>query len=110
MEVVEYHAFVPKRPGPGVQLYEEPRLENVDRWSRIRCPHCQWQPTRASRWHCSECPVPEGLLQGCGTVWNTFDTRGRCPGCQHQWRWTSCHACYGWSPHDDWYDDESDEA
>jgi hypothetical protein len=47
---------------------------------------------------------PEFFTGGCGTVWNTFDTRGRCPGCSHQWTWTRCFACDGWSPHDDWYE------
>ena len=41
----------------------------------------------------------------CGTAWNTFATRGRCPGCAHQWRWTSCLRCDQWSPHGDWYEE-----
>ena len=40
---------------------------------------------------------------GCNMSWNTFDTKGRCPGCSHQWRHTSCLKCQAWSPHDDWY-------
>lgn len=70
---------------------------------RIRCPLCKWEPRRSSVWTCWECPVPEGLARGCGTSWHTFDTGGRCPGCQHQWRWTICLACGCWSPHADWY-------
>ena len=35
--------------------------------------------------------------------WNTFATRGLCPGCQHQWRYTSCLECAAWSLHEDWY-------
>lgn len=101
-----YRTLMRRPPGTGTDVEEESRVEDVDRWSRIRCPHCQWQPDRASRWQCSECREPEGLLHGCGTVWNTFQTRGRCPGCQHQWRWTSCPACSQWAPHDDWYEAE----
>lgn len=62
---------------------------------RIRCPRCAWQPRRRDRWIC----VPE-----CGTSWNTFDTRGRCPGCGRQWLETACLACGRWSPHLDWYE------
>jgi hypothetical protein len=71
--------------------------------ARIRCPLCKWEPRHSALWTCADCPVPEGLASGCGTSWHTFDTRGRCPGCQHQWRWTMCLACGRRSPHADWY-------
>lgn len=77
-------------------------------FERIRCPLCQWQPTAASRWYCSDCDFPEFFHGGCGAFWNTFETRGVCPGCRHQWRWTSCLRCAGWSPHEDWYADKND--
>jgi hypothetical protein len=109
MSQLDYHAFVPRRPRPGVDIVEEPRLDDRDAWARIRCPQCEWQPRRSSRWSCSECPDPEGFWGGCHTSWNTFETRGRCPGCQHQWRWTSCLSCAGWSLHDDWYTGEAEE-
>lgn len=70
---------------------------------RIRCPLCAWEPRHSDRWTCWDCPVPEGLAHGCGTTWHTFDTGGRCPGCQHQWTWTTCLACGRWSRHVDWY-------
>lgn len=75
---------------------------------RIRCPLCMWQPGRSSLWYCVDTGHPEYFFDACGTGWNTFDTRGRCPGCLHQWRWTSCLACAGWSLHEDWY--EKDDA
>jgi hypothetical protein len=53
---------------------------------------------------CSSCGHPEYFDGGCGTTWNTFTTRGLCPGCGHQWRWTTCLACHGWSRHEDWYE------
>lgn len=87
--------FIPKvRPHQG-ERYE---------YSRIRCPLCQWQPSKSSLWACESFGTPEPYFGGCGAMWNTFETRGECPGCAHRWQWTSCHRCYGWSLHEDWYD------
>src|SRR5262245_14567879 len=69
----------------------------------IRCPRCAWRPEASSRWCCAWIDTPEPYFNSCGTVWNTFSTKGRCPGCQHQWQWTSCLRCSQWSPHADWY-------
>ena len=84
-----------------------PATENVDddAYAGIRCPYCKWRPTRDSVWTCWDCDHPEYFYNGCGTDWNTFDTRGVCPTCRHQWQWTSCHACYLWSRHEDWYEE-----
>jgi hypothetical protein len=71
--------------------------------SRIRCPLCRWQPDAGSLWECGDCGYPEYFFGGCGATWNTFDTRGLCPGCGHQWRWTACLSCEVWSLHEDWY-------
>lgn len=76
--------------------------------SRIRCPICKWRPEASSRWQCNDCGNPEFFFGGCGTVWNTFDTHGLCPGCGHQWRWTGCLDCHQWSPHEEWYTKEAD--
>ena len=76
---------------------------------RIRCPACGWQPDKSARWLCVETGAPEHFSPGCGTAWNTFDTRGRCPGCSHQWQWTACLHCSAWARHDDWYTPEEDE-
>jgi hypothetical protein len=65
---------------------------------RIRCPLCKWVPRKHDRWSCA-----------CGHVWNTFDTRGVCPGCSHAWRDTQCLGCHRWSKHDDWYVDDPAE-
>jgi len=64
---------------------------------RIYCPKCEWAPGPADRWSCSP---------GCGYVWNTFETHGKCPGCAKQWEYTQCLACLATSLHDDWYHDE----
>lgn len=80
--------------------------EDSTDFHRIRCPRCRWQPSASSLWFCADCGFPEYYFGGCGTAWNTFTTRGMCPGCGHQWRWTSCLACHGWSLHEDWYERE----
>ena len=67
---------------------------------KIWCPHCEWRPGPHDRWMC----VP-----GCRTVWNTFETRGRCPGCARQWQTTCCLACARWSLHEAWYHVEPPE-
>ncbi len=72
--------------------------------ARIRCPHCRWQPRRNSIWTCLPIGYPEFLAHGCGHSWNTFDTRGLCPGCSHQWLNTSCLACGQWALYEDWYE------
>jgi len=76
-------------------------------FSRIRCPLCKWQPKPSHRWFCAPCGHPEYFADGCGASWNTFSTRGRCPGCEHQWRWTACLNCAGWSRHDAWYEEQA---
>ena len=82
--------------------------DEQERFARIRCPHCRWRPTSYDQWWCASCPEPEGFYGGCGATWNTFDTGGLCPGCKHQWKWTSCLECEEWSLHMDWYSDSSD--
>jgi hypothetical protein len=79
--------------------------EEDEAFKGIRCPLCAWQPDASSRWCCEPADSPEPFFPGCRTVWNTFVTGGRCPGCSHQWSWTSCLRCHGWSLHADWYDE-----
>jgi len=62
---------------------------------RIRCPRCAWEPGPHDLWMCI-----------CLHTWNTFDTRGLCPGCGRKWTETQCLRCGEWSRHEDWYDDE----
>ena len=61
---------------------------------RIYCPACEWAPSASDRWICAP---------GCRTIWNTFETRARCPGCSKQWLVTVCHACDVSSLHERWY-------
>jgi hypothetical protein len=79
-------------------------IEDDEGLSGIRCPRCAWRPDASSRWRCAWVDTPEPYFDSCGTVWNTFSTKGRCPGCHHQWQWTSCLRCSQWSPHSDWYE------
>lgn len=88
-----------KKPAPT----SESRIDEHPDFNRIRCPLCKWRPKPTHRWFCAPCDQPEFFLAGCGTRWNTFATRGRCPGCGHQWRWTACLNCAGWSLHQEWY-------
>jgi len=78
-------------------------------FSGIRCPLCAWRPLLSSRWMCDCHGTPEPPFTSCGTQWNTFATRGWCPGCSHRWQWTSCLRCHQPSLHDDWYDDDEDD-
>lgn len=65
----------------------------------IRCPKCRWNPRATDRWMCL-----------CGHTWNTFDTRGKCPGCSHQWNETMCLSCLEWSEHVTWYEKDNPET
>lgn len=58
----------------------------------IRCPKCKWTPRTMCRWSCK-----------CEHQWNTFDTHGLCPGCEHQWESAACLQCGAMSPHSEWY-------
>jgi hypothetical protein len=83
--------------------------ETADSFSRIRCPLCRWQPRASNRWYCADAGFPEFYAGGCGTAWNTFATRGVCPGCRHRWRWTTCLRCYKNSLHEDWYAEKKED-
>jgi len=90
-------------------VIEKWRADDVNTPQRIRCPHCEWQPDASSRWVCWSGTGPEPPFTGCGTSWQTFSTGGKCPGCAHQWQWTSCLRCGEWSLHEDWYEDGSED-
>src|SRR5690349_13772557 len=94
--------FFRKTPESEKFLAEKEQKDATD-FSRVRCPLCYWQPTVSSLWFCSDCGHPEYFFGACGTVWNTFETGGICPGCNHQWKFTSCLRCGVFSPHEDWY-------
>jgi hypothetical protein len=66
----------------------------------IHCPACTYRPRPEDRWDC---------LPRCGTLWNTFWTRGVCPGCGIEWPKTQCPSCGVLSPHKAWYHDPIDQ-
>ena len=77
------------------------QLRQDEGHGRIRCPKCGWEPSRDDRWSCGP--------DGCGHVWNTFDTRGRCPSCDRHWQDTCCLRCGQWSDHESWYEPAREE-
>ncbi len=90
-------AKAPRRDGDDSEsdvgaLLDDP-TRDADRTPRIRCPKCRWTPSAHDHWQCT-----------CLHIWNTFDTRGRCPACTRQWHDTMCLRCTQWSPHEEWYE------
>lgn len=64
---------------------------------QIICPNCGWGSDGLAHWRCE-----------CGYLWNTFETRGKCPKCSKQWADTSCPRCSIFSPHEAWYKSNGD--
>lgn len=88
---------------------EKIRHDEDDSLQGIRCPLCAWRPSPRDLWCCLRLSdSPEPPFPSCGTFWNTFSTHGKCPGCRHQWTWTTCFQCHEWSLHADWYEDDHD--
>jgi hypothetical protein len=85
------------------------KLDDLEFFVGVRCPLCRWQPGASDMWFCEGTGTPEKFTDGCGTRWNTFATRGRCPGCAHQWSWTVCLRCGGWSLHEEWYEEREQD-
>jgi predicted amidophosphoribosyltransferase len=106
--MVTFLLLKPEAPKTGVIEFIE-RLRETAKRHRVRCPSCGWQPAPSSRWSCVPTGAPEHFPDGCGAAWHTFETRGRCPGCSHQWRYTACLQCHAWAKHDDWYTVEDDD-
>lgn len=96
--------FLKDNRAPTEIIVDDVEQDEDDQIHGIRCPHCRWRPSSSDRWCCECAFTPEPPFNSCGTSWNTFETRGRCPGCQHQWKWTSCIRCHKWSLHEAWYE------
>jgi hypothetical protein len=88
-----FSAFRPSKPPPQRRL-SAAEIEKIfgPELPGIRCPKCRWKPRTEYRWSCK-----------CEHQWNTFDTRGLCPGCGYQWESTACPQCGEMSPHSEWY-------
>jgi len=65
------------------------------RRAAIACPACGVSPYVGIAWSCGP--------DGCGGVFDTFETRGKCPHCAAQFGWTACPACRKVSAHRAWY-------
>lgn len=61
----------------------------------VACPGCGYVPGPFDRWVCAP--------DGCGSLWDTFTTGGRCPECGAQFAWTVCPACGKTYSHRAWY-------
>ena len=85
------------KQGGRFQFDEKGQLKEEDSTGGggVRCPKCRWKPQAHDRWMCH-----------CLHAWNTFDTRGKCPGCGHQWNQTMCLSCFKWSEHEAWYESQ----
>jgi hypothetical protein len=103
--VAPLHMLLRDNRAPDSIPVDSTERDDEDLFSGIRCPLCGWRPTASSVWSCDCSGTPEPSFQACGTVWNTFSTHGRCPGCSHQWQWTSCLRCGEPSLHEAWYEE-----
>jgi hypothetical protein len=61
----------------------------------IACPECTYAPTVGTLWTCAP--------DGCGGLFDTFETQAHCPHCQAEFAWTMCPACGKASAHQAWY-------
>jgi Zn-dependent protease len=52
------------------------------------CPQCKAAPPLGNFWRCA-----------CGTMFDTFETGGRCPKCARSYQGTACNECGKMSPH-----------
>lgn len=59
----------------------------------VACPSCAWIPDGRRRWQCDEC----------ARLFDTFETRARCPGCGRTFEETWCPECHQASPHAYWW-------
>ena len=61
----------------------------------VACPGCGYVPTAGDRWMCAP--------DGCGALWDTFETGARCPDCGAKFVWTACPGCHRAFRHQSWY-------
>ena len=58
----------------------------------LRCPGCGWVPFALDAWKCKEC----------GFVWDSFQTDGVCPRCDHAHDEAACVRCRRIFPNRQW--------
>jgi hypothetical protein len=68
------------------------REEQIPRRNGFACPSCRMAPPVGARWKCGHC----------GQLFDTFETRAKCPGCGVQYAATMCLHCKTQHPMNDW--------
>jgi Zn-dependent protease len=76
------------------------RLERLPRHGHCACPNCGESAPAGEFWQCGHC----------GTKFDTFVTRGRCPGCGAWYLETACPHCQASNHVDGWYRPEGGEG
>jgi predicted amidophosphoribosyltransferase len=61
----------------------------------VACPACGTPPLVGAMWSCGP--------DGCGFLFDTFETKARCPKCEAHFAVTWCPTCGKPSPHRAWY-------
>jgi Zn-dependent protease len=69
------------------------RLEQLPRRWGCACPACEKSPPRGQFWMCEHCQ----------SKFDTFATRGRCPGCGAWFLETTCPHCHATNHIDGWF-------
>jgi Zn-dependent protease len=68
------------------------RREKMPRRAGFACPSCKVAPPLGALWRCSKC----------SQSFDTFETRGKCPGCEAQYPITMCGECRRQYPMQEW--------
>ncbi|MGA2635366.1 MAG: site-2 protease family protein [Terracidiphilus sp.] len=68
------------------------RQEKIPRREGFACPSCRMAPPVGARWKCGHC----------GQLFDTFETRAKCPGCGVQYDTTMCLHCREQHPMNEW--------
>lgn len=64
---------------------------------RVMCPSCAWIPDGKDHWGCEHCD---------GDAFNTFETGGTCPHCEHTFEETWCPQCEHSAPYEWWWPED----
>jgi hypothetical protein len=69
-------------------------MRSLPRHTDCACPSCHTAPPKGLFWVCEECR----------TRFDTFDNRGRCPGCGAWYLQTTCPHCHDAHHIDRWFE------
>ena len=82
---------------------DDPESEPSDRRGRHPLSAVRTGARRRQAAGAARASAHRNLLRGMRHRVEHVHTRGRCPGCQHQWQWTTCLSCGVASLHEHWY-------